>query len=215
MWHEFRPNRTYCATGDISEGVGTDQSVLYVWDVTDLSRITMCAKFASARVSLVQFAYVINKILRAYGSPPLFMERNGVSAGTVDSLVTTYGYDNIPRENSKGVPGIYSHVSVKERACSFAQEMFTTQGFGFEIYDKELIDEMSIFVKKDLKSSHRVYCAIPGPNSHDDCMMSLIWLTYALDPERVDGYFQVCENFKTEFDKIYPKTLLPMDAYSP
>ena len=40
VWHEFKKNHTYIASGDISEGVGGDSSVLYVWDVTDLSNIT-------------------------------------------------------------------------------------------------------------------------------------------------------------------------------
>ena len=40
VWHEFKKNHTYLASGDISEGVGGDSSVLYVWDVTDLSNIT-------------------------------------------------------------------------------------------------------------------------------------------------------------------------------
>jgi len=53
MWHEFKPNRTYMASMDISEGVGGDYSVLYVWDVTDLSSVKMCAKFSSNTVSLV------------------------------------------------------------------------------------------------------------------------------------------------------------------
>lgn len=53
MWHEFKSMRTYAASMDIAEGVGGDSSVLYVWDVTDLSDIKMCAKFSSNTVSLV------------------------------------------------------------------------------------------------------------------------------------------------------------------
>jgi hypothetical protein len=47
MWHEFDPQRTYVASGDVGEGGGGDYSVLYVWDITDLSNITMCLKFES------------------------------------------------------------------------------------------------------------------------------------------------------------------------
>jgi len=39
MWHEFDPKKTYLASGDCAEGTGSDSSVLYVWDVTDLSNI--------------------------------------------------------------------------------------------------------------------------------------------------------------------------------
>lgn len=95
---------------DISEGTGGDSSVLYVWDVTDLSNIVMCAKFSSSTVSLVQFAYVASKILALYNNPFLAAERNGVSAGTLDSLKITYGYRNIAIENKKDEAGIFSHV---------------------------------------------------------------------------------------------------------
>lgn len=92
MWHEFDPKRTYLASADISEGIGGDSSVLYIWDVTDLSDIRMCAKFSSNTTSLVQFAYVASKMLALYNSPWLAAERNGVSAGMLDSLRLTYGY---------------------------------------------------------------------------------------------------------------------------
>lgn len=45
MWHEFDPACTYAASGDVSEGGGGDSSVLYIWDITDLREIRMCAKF--------------------------------------------------------------------------------------------------------------------------------------------------------------------------
>lgn len=110
MWHEFRPDRTYLASADISEGIGADSSVLYVWDVTDLRNITMCAKFSSNVTSLVQFAYVVRKILALYNDPWLAAERNGVSAGMLDSLRITYGYQYIIIDNKKREPGIYSHI---------------------------------------------------------------------------------------------------------
>ena len=53
MWHEFKSDRTYLASADISEGIGGDSSVLYIWDVTDLRNIIMCARFSSNTVSLV------------------------------------------------------------------------------------------------------------------------------------------------------------------
>jgi hypothetical protein len=53
MWHEFEQKKTYLASADISEGIGGDSSVLYVWDVSDLSNIKMCAKFSSNTISLV------------------------------------------------------------------------------------------------------------------------------------------------------------------
>lgn len=119
MWHEFNPTHAYVASGDIAEGVGADSSVLYIWDVTYTSKITMCARFSSNTVSVVQFAYIANEILKLYGKPWLACERNGVSIGMLDSLRITYGYPSIVVENKKNEPGIFSHVTVKERACAW------------------------------------------------------------------------------------------------
>lgn len=213
MWHEFRPNRTYMASGDVAEGVGGDSSVLYIWDVTDLRNIVMCAKFSSNSVSLVQFAYIARKILALYNDPYLFCERNGVSAGMLDSLRITYGYSNIAIENKKHEPGIYSHIQVKGKACLWARDMLTMEGFGFTIYDKELLDDFEVFVKKDTKGVHQVYQALPGPNSHDDHIMAFIWGCYAIHNDVVNNYFQVCEIFTTALDQTYARTLKPYHAY--
>ena len=214
MWHEFQPQRTYAASMDISEGVGVDASVLYIWDVTELKDIKMCAKFSSNTVSLVQFAYIARKMLALYGDPYLAAERNGVSAGTLDSLKITYGYQNIIVENKKNECGIYSHVTVKERACIWAKQMATTRGFGFTIYDKELVDELGIFCRKDNKGSHLIYQALPGPNSHDDHVMAFIWLTFMLNKDVIDRYFQVCQTFTDDFGNVFPSVLQPLTAYS-
>lgn len=98
-------------------------------------------------------------------------------------------------ENKHNEAGIYSHITVKEKACIWARQMLMTAGFGFTIYDKELIDEFSIFCKKDTKGVHLVYQALPGPSSHDDHVMAFIWMTYILSKEVIDRYFNVCMEF--------------------
>lgn len=215
MWHEFQPNKTYLASADIAEGIGGDSSVLYIWDVTDLSNITMCAMFSSNSTSLVQFAYVAHKMLSIYNNPPLAAERNGVSAGMLDSLRITYGYQNIIAENKKNEPGIYSHVTVKGKACLWARDMMTTPCFGFTIYDKDLLDEFSIFVKKDTQSMHNIYHALPGQDSHDDHVMAFIWCTYALHNDRVQNIFTVIDTVTTQLGQVYAKLLQPLNAYIP
>lgn len=213
MWHEFRSNRVYLASADIAEGIGGDSSVLYVWDVTDLSNIIMCARFSSNVTSLVQFAYIASKILALYGNPWLAAERNGVSAGMLDSLRITYGYPKIIIDNKKREPGIYSHVQVKSRACLWARDMMTTSCFGFTIYDKALVDELALFIKKDTKGIQNVYHAMPGPNSHDDHVMAFIWMTYVLNNDRINDYFIVAKTVTTQIGQVYASYLQPLEAY--
>lgn len=136
-------------------------------------------------------------MLALYNNPWLAAERNGVSAGMLDSLRITYGYHNIIVDNKKGEAGIYSHVQVKGKACLWAREMMTNEAFGFTFYDKDLIDEMALFIKKDTKGMHNVYHAMPGPNSHDDHMLAFIWCTYVLSNDKVNDYFIVCDTTTT------------------
>lgn len=213
MWHEFDKGRTYMASGDVAEGVGGDSSVLYVWDVTDLKNVRMCAKFSSNRASTTEFAYVCSKILAAYGDPFLFVERNGLSSGAIDALRLTYGYQNVAAESRNGEFGIYSHAAVKIKACLWAREMLTTDGFGFTVYDKDLVDEMGTFVKRDGKSDKTTYAAVSP--AHDDHVMSFVWACWALSKDVVEKYFIVAKSFKSVFDQFHPEMLVPLQAYSP
>lgn len=96
---------------------------------------------------------------------------------------------------------------MKSRACLWARDMMTTAGFGFKIYDKDLIDEMSTFVKKDTKGVYLSYTALAG--AHDDHIMAFIWLCYLLQADVIEKYFVVCETFKDTLGNTHAKTVLP------
>lgn len=212
MWHSFNPDRTYVATADAADGTGGDYSVLQIWDVTNLSDIRLCCEFASAHVSTIEFAYIINEICKLYCSPFLIMESNGIGQAILEQLKVTYEYQNLTRLGKDGGYGVRSHMQVKSKACLWTREMLTTEGFGFEIYSKRLVDEMGAFVKKDT-AVHVVYAAL-GKNSHDDFMMSFVWMAWMLSEENVERYFTVTEQFKSPLGKILPKTLQPQFEYT-
>lgn len=212
MWHEFNIERTYAASGDVAEGNGGDSSVLYIWDITDTSEIKMCAKFSSDKVSLNEFAYITSKILSLYGKPYYICERNGIGSGYLDILNITYGYDKIVSEAKNNAIGVFSHISIKSKACLWARDMMTTQGFGFKLYDKELIDDMTAFIKKQSKGNYLSYAAIPG--QHDDHIMALIWLCYLLQNDIIERYYVVVETFTSSLNNIYAKTIMPQKQYT-
>ena len=116
-------------------------------------------------------------------------------------------------ESRNGEFGIYSHAAVKIKACLWAREMLTTDGFGFTIYDKDLVDEMGTFVKRDGKSDKTTYAAVSP--AHDDHVMSFVWACWALSRDVVEKYFIVAKSFKSVFDQFHPEMLVPLQAYSP
>jgi hypothetical protein len=204
MFHEFNPNRTYLITSDVAEGVGKDASVLYVWDITDTSNIRMCLRFSDSNISILDFAFVTLKIAKMYNNPFLACESNGIALGYIEQLRITYEYENFVRMNRDNGCGIQSHVQVKSRACLWFRDMMTTMGFGFELNDLELIDEMGTFVKKDTKIQN-VYAAV-GDN-HDDHIMTMIWACWILNPENVEKYFVVADTFTSSIGNVFPRTL--------
>ena len=208
MWHEFQSDRTYIASGDVAEGLGgtADSSVLYIWDVTDLSHITMCAEFSSNSITPAEFAYVISKILKLYGNPYFICESNGLGSSFLDTLRLVYEYENIVTESRNGGLGVRSHAQTKAKACVWLREMFTTEGFGWELYDSELVDQMGTFIRK--ASNFASYAAIKG--AHDDKIMTLCWAAYMLQPEIIEKYMLVTEFFNTSLDKIMPKHTQPL-----
>lgn len=204
MYQKFDPNRTYLCSSDIAEGIGKDSSVLYMWDITDTSNIRMVAKFSDNSISLIEFAYVTYKICQMYNNPFLACESNGLAIGYIEQLRQTYEYDNFVRMNRDNGCGIQSHVQVKSRACLWARDMLTTVGFGFELNDLNLIDEMGTFIKKDTRVQN-VYAAI-GDN-HDDHLMTLIWACWILNPENIEKYYVVGDTFTSSLGNVYPRAI--------
>ncbi len=215
VWKPFDQTRTYLASADVAEGTGNDSSVLNIWDVTDLSNIEQVAKFSDNNVSVVEFAFICNKMCEAYANPVFIVENNAVGSGLIDMLRMTYGYSNIVREGNKNNPyGIRSHSSIKPKACMWVRDMFTTAGFDWVIKDYSLIKEMETFVKKETlgKTSNTTYQALQ--NAHDDQIVTLIWAAYLLQPDLIDRYFVVVETFMSSLGIIYPKTLAPGVEYT-
>lgn len=211
MWHEFNPERTYLASADVAEGTGGDQSVLYIFDITNINNITQCVKFSSNTTPTVEFAFVTNRILGLYNNPYFVCESNGIGTGFMDTLSTTYGYQNIVREGKDNKYGVSSHVQIKGKACIWLREMFTTEGVNWVIYDKDLIEDMTTFIKKESKT-HIIYNAMA--KSHDDYIMTLCWIAWILNPEVIENYYVVSEILKTSMEKIIPKTILPLVEYT-
>lgn len=213
MWECFDQKKTYLASGDVAEGTGRDSSVLYVWDVTNLSNIKLVCKFADNDTSVLEFAYVSNKILELYAKPPLIVENNSIGAGFLDVLRINYEYPNVVREGAKNNPwGVRSHSSIKPKACLWLRDMFTTQGFDWTIKDPDLLKEIGTFVKKETGSGVGSYSAMG--NAHDDLVCSLLWCAYLLQPTIVEKYFVAVDYFTSSLGVIYPKILQPGVDYT-
>jgi hypothetical protein len=211
MWHDFDPTKTYLASGDVADGSGGDASVLYVWDITSINNITMCAKFSSNNVTVLEFAYIISRILSRYCNPVFAVESNSIGRGLIDQLKVTYDYDNFVKLSKNDRDGIMSHVQIKSKACLWFKEMLTTLGINIAIYDKNVVDEADNFVKKDTQN-HLVYSAL-GKNAHDDHMMAFIWGMYILNNNILSKYYTILETMTSSLGKVLPMKIAPSNFY--
>lgn len=214
IWYDFDFTKTYLASCDVADGVGRDASVIKIWDVSDFSDIKEACSFSSNTISIVDFAFVVNKILSRYYKPVFIAESNGIGRSLFDQLLNVYNYDNCVMMDKDGGPGIKSHVTIKGKACIWLQEYITTNEFNLEIHDETLIDEMEMFVRKESKSSSRniMYAAI-GANSHDDHMMTLVWALYVLSPGNIENYYNTVGTLTTQLGKTFPSKLYPNYNY--
>lgn len=214
IWYDFDFTKTYLASCDVADGVGRDSSVIKIWDVTDYTHIKEACSFSSNTISMVDFAYVVYKILSRYYKPVFIAESNGIGRSLFDQLINVYGYDNCVTMDKDGGPGVKSHVSIKGKACIWLQEYITTNEFKIELHDETLVDEMEMFVRKESSTSSRniMYAAL-GANSHDDHMMALVWGLYVLSPQIVENYYNTTGTVKTGIGKSFPSTLYPTFNY--
>lgn len=201
IFQEFDQTRTYLASCDVSEGTGNDFSVLYIWDVTESSKITIVAMFAGDKIAPVAFGFVCNKLLALYANPLLICENNGVGAAFLDLLQETYEYPSIIKFH--GRPGVHSGSTTKLEAAMWMREFLTTPGIDLDIRDPLLIDEMTTFVKKDKKTTSG-YEAMR--NCHDDRVVCLMWLCWMLRPDVIENYVSPMVFFTTPYGKkLYVK----------
>lgn len=201
IFKDFDQTRTYLASCDISEGTGNDFSVLYIWDVTESSNITIVAMFAGDKITPAAFAFVCSKILALYANPPLICENNGVGAAFIDTLRETHEYPSFVK--FQGRPGVHSGSTTKLEAAMWMREFLSTAGIDLDIRDPLLIDEMTTFVKKDKKTTSG-YEAMR--NCHDDRVVCLMWLCWLLRPNVIENHVSPISYFTTPYGKkLYVK----------
>lgn len=193
LWHKPIPNRTYVIGCDIAEGVGGDFSTALILDITDTSKIKICASFANNLISPTDFAYVIAKLSRQYNMALIAGERNGIGRSTMDTIWNVYEMDNIlcwkGKNEAQVQPGIFSHNTIKVEACIWAKYLLDGLDlFEMELNEKNLLFEMEYFEKK-ANATRSVYQAVEG--KHDDYIMAFIWGLWLIEPTVAEYNFVV------------------------
>lgn len=190
QWFLPDKDKSYLIGGDVADGVGSDKSIILIFDITDGKNIKQVASFGDNTISTVEFTYILVKLGVMYNNAYIAIESNGIGRSILDMLETVYEYESIINYGGKKESGIFSHVQVKANACMWARDLSTV--INIEIYEKYLIAEMEYFEKK--LGKHNIYQAVS--TKHDDYVMAFIWLLFCLREEIIENYYNV-ERYET------------------
>jgi hypothetical protein len=209
VWHKPRKGRTYVIGCDLAEGVGGDYSIALVLDVTNTTKIKVCASFANNTIAPTDFAYVLAKLARKYNNAMIAGERNGVGRSTLDTIWNVYEMENVLcwREKDKPMlqPGIFSHNNLKVEACIWAKFIIeANELFEIEFNEKHILFEMEYFEKK-ANSTRSIYQAVEG--KHDDYMMALVWALWLIEPTVAEYNFVVESTVRTPTGIPVPRVI--------
>lgn len=205
MYKEPAPERIYVAGVDTAEGVGKDSSVINIYDITNLQCIEQVAIYCNNKINPYEFTSKCNEILKQWGRPLAFVERNGVGSQVADNLRYKFGYEKVVNwggkaANRKEQNGIISHTNTKHKGVT-NMRYWVNELKVVKFNNVETIKEFKEFIRYPNGS----WAARDG--YHDDRVMSTVWALLALHDEICAAFFEISE----VDDNNRPKTIASSD----
>lgn len=192
IWEFPENNKIYSIGVDVSEGIGKDSSVIQVFDMTDLTKITQCACWSSNKIDIISFKNKILEICLMYGNPVLSVERNNCGADICNRLYTD---DHYPRFVNHGVKhqsdksfrsGVLATAITKLPAVTNLK-YWLVDTLSVIIRDNRFLEEFRNFEKKGR------YSWEAASGFHDDLVMSTVWAINVLHRDLINKYYAVQE----------------------
>lgn len=190
IWDLPKQGRIYVAGVDVAEGVGKDNTVIQILDLTDLRSINQAAIYTCNTITPIEFTSKLHEILVQWGSPLLLIERDKCGAQVVDNLRKDYQYENIISHgykelNRSVIPlGVVCHTNTKYDNVINQRYWINTLD-AVKINDLQTVEELRDFVRMPngtWKAKN---------DKHDDRVMSLGWALLILHEKLISKYFEV------------------------
>lgn len=168
VYHLPRRNVKYYGGSDVASGSGGDSSSLSLMDVEGIQSLA----FASNKVSVYEFAEVLNAIGRYYNYAFLAVEKNSYGLPVIERLRNDYNYMNLYKHktfdqkgNKKFALGWLTTDKTKAIMISDYKESFE-KGL-ILVNDKDTLQQMILFVEQNGKMGNK-----KGSNNHDDMVIA-------------------------------------------
>lgn len=192
IWEEPSERGIYVAGVDISEGVGQAYSVIQIMDFSDLTDIKQVAMYRNNKINPMNFTSKLLEILGHWGMPLAAIERNNCGAQVVDTIRNIHNYERLihfsPNNDREKYnrPGVIAHTNTKYKGVT-NMRFWINEKRAVTLRDQSTIDELKSFVRHP----NGTWSAQKGTDSHDDCVMSMIWSLIVLDQTLTEKYFDV------------------------
>ncbi len=176
MWSKPKSGHKYLISLDTSGGVGSDASVMNVFDITFYPHRPAEQVMIWARndVTPPKFTELVYDALQYWNNAYVIGEINGLSNEVLSRLFNDKEYDRIYFDNEDETYGIYSDKVSKPQACMWFKEELEESRL--LIRDTVTIEELGYFEEV----SPGIYKARVGRSFHDDHVITCIWATYFL-----------------------------------
>lgn len=170
IWSMPQPGRKYLIAIDTAGGVGSDFSVMNVFDITDCPNqaAIQVAAYRRNTITPPAFAEVVYDSAIVWNNAYVIGEINGLSNEVLTRLFDM-DYENIYYDYEDETYGIFSDRASKPKAAMWFKEELENDRM--TIYDSQTMDEIGYF--EEIKPG--VYKAKSGRNNHDDMVMTCIW----------------------------------------
>ncbi len=192
VWKAPEKGHIYIFGVDVSDGVGSNASVIEIIDITDLTNIEQVAEYCNNKIEPYHFAKEIFDITHQWGMPYIMVERNSMGGQVVDALIYTHKYSKLVAYNADKNDvekyGVYSHTNSKYESVT-NMRYFMNSLQAVKINSIALIQELETFVKYP----NGTWKKQGGDNVFDDRVMSFIWALFILHGPIIERYFNVLE----------------------
>lgn len=217
MWATVKEKHFYSIGVDVAEGVGSCNSTIQVFDITDLTNIEQVAEFASNRINIYNFASKINEIGLYWNKALVLVERNSFGGQVLDQLREKHKYERIGTFNPNNPSeklldfqiqsnriGVFSNQISKNTAnVNRLYWFFSVKSV--KIRSAQLLSEVKTYVKH-ANGTWKKQTA----RDFDDRIEAVNWALFALHNPVCETYFSV-EEYDTNNK---PLKIFPSDGIS-
>jgi hypothetical protein len=175
IWDQPKPGHKYLISVDTAGGVGSDNSVMNVFDITYYPErpAEQVAIWVSNAITPPKFSEMVYDAAIHWNKAYIIGEINGLS-NEVLSRIMEMEYEQVYFDYDDETYGVYSTKSSKPKAAMWFKEEL--EGQRIKLKDNATIDEIGYFEEV----SPGVYKAKTGRNNHDDRVITCMWTAYFL-----------------------------------